>query len=73
MVDKTRNELLIILSLSKKSDDLSKKIEIDNLLEQFEYDLKDRLADLIREQTKINDNLELLKYVKENIKEKNNE
>ena len=73
MVDKTRNQLLIILSLSKKSDDLSRKIEIDNLLEQFEYDLKDRLADLIREQTKINDNLELLKYVKENIKEKNNE
>lgn len=73
MVDKTRNELLFILSLSKKSDDLSRKIEIDNLLEQFEYDLKDRLADLIREQTKINDNLELLKYVKENIKEKNNE
>lgn len=73
MVDKTRNELLIILSLSKKSDDLSRKIEIDNLLEQFEYDLKDRLTDLIREQTKINDNLELLKYVKENIEERNNE
>ena len=73
MVDKTRNELLIILSLSKKSDDLSRKIEIDNLLEQFEYDLKDRLTDLIREQTKINDNLELLKYVKEKIEERNNE
>ena len=55
MVDKTRNELLFILSLSKKSDDLSRKIEIDNLLEQFEYDLKDRLADLIEKVEKNGD------------------
>lgn len=66
MKNQIRNELLIILSLSKKQDELSKSIEMDNLLEQFEYDIKDQLEALKRKEKELNENLELLEYVRKN-------
>lgn len=66
MKNQIRNELLIILSLSKKQDELSKSIEMDNLLEQFEYDIKNQLEELKRKEKELNENLELLEYVRKN-------
>ena len=45
------------------------KRNLDALLESFERDMKNKLEDLDREKTRINNDLELLEYVKENIKE----
>ena len=69
MISETRNELLSILYMVKGNDKDAIKRNLDALLESFERDMKNKLEDLDREKTRINNDLELLEYVKENIKE----
>lgn len=69
MISETRNELLSILYMVKGNNKDAIKRNLDALLESFERDMKNKLEDLDREKTRINNDLELLEYVKENIKE----
>lgn len=69
MISETRNELLSILYMVKGNDKDAIKRNLDALLESFERDMKNKLEDLDRERTRINNDLELLEYVKKNIKE----
>jgi hypothetical protein len=69
MISETRNELLSILYMVKGNNKDAIKRNLDALLESFERDMKNKLEDLDRERIIINDDLELLEYVKENIKE----
>lgn len=69
MISETRNELLSILYMVKGNNKDAKKRNLDALLESFERNMKNKLEDLDREKIIINDDLELLEYVKEKIKE----
>lgn len=69
MISETRNELLSILYMVKGNNKDAIKRNLDALLESFERDMKNKLEDLDREKARINNDLELLEYVKENIKE----
>lgn len=68
MISETRNELLSILYMVKGNNKDAIKRNLDALLESFERDMKNKLEDLDREKTRINNDLELLEYVKENLK-----
>jgi len=69
MISETRNELLSILYMVKGNNKDAIKRNLDALLESFERNMKNKLEDLDREKIIINDDLELLEYVKEKIKE----
>lgn len=64
MPNETRNELLAILSLMKSED---KDLKLKALLERFEYDIKDKQKELERQQAELNENMELLEYVKKEL------
>ena len=64
-MNEIRNELLLLIPLVKKED---KKIYFDMLLERFESDLKKQKEDLKYKLKEIDDNIELLEYVKKEIK-----
>lgn len=64
MPNETRNELLAILSLMKSED---KDLKLKMLLERFEYDIKDKQKELERQQAELNQNMELLEYVRKEL------
>lgn len=67
MINETRNELLTILNLTKNGED-EKQFYTELLLERFEYDIKNQLEDIKRKETELKNNLELLEYVRNEIK-----
>lgn len=69
-MDEVRNELLGILSLMKKEENtLGKSLALSNLLDRFEYDLKDQKKHLEYKLQDINKNLECLQYVRKELKD----
>ena len=60
--------LIYLLNLSKNGED-SREFYTKLLLERFEYDIKDKLEEIKRQQKELEDNLELLEYVKKELKE----
>ena len=64
MPNETRNELLAILSLMKSEN---KDLKLKMLLERFEYDIKDKQKELERQQAELNQNMELLEYVRKEL------
>ena len=69
MISEIRNELLCILALLQ--DDKDKDFKANMLLERFEYDIKRQLEDLECKKNELKNNLELLNYVKEELKKTN--
>ena len=67
MINETRNILLTILELAKK-ESKEKEYYINELLFRYETQLRDNLRELDREKTKVNENLELIEYIKKEIK-----
>ncbi len=71
-MNEIRNELLTILSMMKrdtKTEDGKENQEIDlyQLLERFEYDIKDQLKDIEYKKEQLENNLETLKYVRKEL------
>lgn len=64
MNNEIRNELLTILAIGKNKD---VDYNIKNLLECFEYDLKDKLKEIKYQEEQVKENLELLKFVREEL------
>ena len=67
MNNEIRNELLGILSLMKNED---KDFRVSMLLERFEIDIKRQLEDLEHKKKQLEDNLQLLDYVRKEIEKK---
>lgn len=67
MNNEIRNELLLIKSIIVGKEE-NKEIYTEQLLDRFEYDIKDQLKDLKYKQQELENNLELLEYVREEIK-----
>lgn len=67
MINETRNILLTILELAKKGSK-EKDYYINELLFRYETQLRDNLRELDREKAKVNENLELIEYIKKEIK-----
>lgn len=70
MINETRNELLSILSLylETKKEDGNIDFRIDMLLERFEYQIKDEIKEAERIMAQAKESLEVLDYVKKEIK-----
>lgn len=68
MINEIRNELLLILDLEKENEQEDKDFKIDWLLERFESDIKRQLEDTISKENELKSNLELLEYVRGEIK-----
>lgn len=66
MINQTRNELLSLLYYVKNG---KTKFELDNLLMYFEEDIKRKLEDLEEEKGQLLEDLKILEYVKDKIKE----
>ena len=69
MNNEIRNELLGIMYLVKGKEE-NKKFNIEYLLERFEIDIKNKLEDIEYQKRQLNDNLELLNYVKNELLKK---
>ena len=65
MIDNVRNELLLIMSYAKNEEE--KDYYIKEILQQFEYDIKDKLKDVEREKAKLEYELEVLEYVRKEL------
>ncbi len=65
MIDFIRNELLLLLSYNKHEWDKNRFNE--EILEQFEFDIKDKLKDVEREKAKLEYELEVLKEVRKEL------
>lgn len=63
-MNEIRNELLTLLNLTKTND---KKFYTELLLERFEIDIKRQLEDIQYKEEQLKDNLETLKYVREEL------
>lgn len=63
-MNEIRNELLTLLNLTKTDD---KKLYTELLLERFEIDIKRQLEDIQYKEEQLKDNLETLKYVREEL------
>jgi hypothetical protein len=67
MINGIRNELLTILCLLNKTTEEDKKRVIEELLDRFEYDIRNQLEDTKRKEKELEDNLETLEYVRNEI------
>lgn len=65
MFEETRNILLTILAMEKHPEDHS--YYINELLECYSLELNDQLKEVKRQEEKIAQNIELLKYVKKEV------
>lgn len=65
MIDNVRNELLLFMSYAKNEEE--KDYYIKEILQQFEYDIKDKLKDVEREKAKLEYELEVLEYVRKEL------
>lgn len=65
MIDFIRNELLLLLSYNKHEWDKDRFNK--EILEQFEFDIKDKLKDVEREKAKLEYELEVLKEVRKEL------
>lgn len=68
MINETRNELLLILELAKTTKEEERQFKLKWLLERFEADIKDQQKELNRKEQELKYNLELLDYVKKELK-----
>jgi hypothetical protein len=68
MNNEIRNELLMLLQMEKQTDKKERKLRLEWLLERFEYDIKDKLKELYYQKQQLDNNLEVLEYVKEELK-----
>ena len=62
-----RNELLNLLHYIQ-SEEETKTVRLEMLLERFEIDIKTQLEDLERKEKKLKQDLEVLEYVKKELK-----
>lgn len=69
-MNETRNELLSILHYVKGEEE-NKEFNLYNLIERFKIDLEEQLKDLENKKQEINSNLDLIMYIKEELKENN--
>lgn len=67
-MNEIRNELLMILQMEKQTDDKERKLRAEWLLERFENDIKDQLKEIDYKKQQLEDNLEVLNYVREELK-----
>ncbi len=67
MLNETRNELLILLTMQKKETAEDKKFQLEYLLERFERDIEVKIEDANRVIKQEQENLETLKYVREQL------
>ena len=68
MMNEIRNELLMILQMEKQTDSEERKLRLEWLLERFENDIKDQLKDLYYKKQQLDNNLEVLEYVRNELK-----
>lgn len=71
-MNEIRNELLYILSMMKrdttdKNEKENQQIDLVELLQRFEYDIKDQLKDIEYKKEQLEDNLKTLAYVREKL------
>lgn len=67
-MNEIRNELLLILQAEKENNEKDHALKIEWLLERFQYDLEDQLKDLQYKENEIKNNLNVLKYVRKELK-----
>lgn len=68
-MNEIRNELLLIRTLAKESKDgEDKKMQLEWLLQRFEYDIKNQLKDIQYKEEELLDNLKTLEYVRKELK-----
>lgn len=65
-MNEIRNELLTLLNMEKNGED-NKRFYLELLLERFEIDIKRQLEDIQYKEKQLKDNLETLKYIKEEL------
>lgn len=68
MTNEIRNELLMILQMEKQTDSKERKLRLKWLLERFEYDIKDQLKEVEYKKQQLEDNLEVLEYIRNELK-----
>lgn len=71
-MNEIRNELLYILSMMKRdttdeNEKENQQIDLAELLQRFEYDIKDQLKDIEYKKEQLEDNLKTLAYVREKL------
>lgn len=66
MKNETRNILLNYLQLAKHNEE--KDFYLKEILNRYELELKDELEEIERQKEKIQENLELLNYIKDELK-----
>lgn len=68
MMNEIRNELLMILQMEKQTDSEERKLRLEWLLERFENDIKDQLKEIEYKKEQLDNNLEVLEYVRNELK-----
>lgn len=67
MTNEIRNELLTIMYMAKEGVKKENETRLDYLLERFEYDLERQLKDKQNEIIEIQNNIDLLAYVRKEL------
>ena len=66
-MNEIRNELLLILQISKEKNEKDKILRTEWLLERFEDDIKKQLKDIEYKKKELENNLKTLEYVKKEL------
>lgn len=71
-MNEIRNELLLIKSImtryNTEEEKYDRQIDLERLLERFEYDIKDQLKDIQYKEQELLDNLKTLEYVRKELR-----
>ena len=70
MRNEIRNELLLILGIEKAKEPEDRDAKLYQLLERFEYDIKDQLDEIKSKEEELKNNLETLEYVRKELNQK---
>lgn len=70
-MNEIRNELLLIRSMMVRCDSeegkYDRQLDLERLLERFEYDIKDQLKEIKNKQEELEDNLKTLEWVRKEL------
>ena len=70
-MNEIRNELLLIRSMMIRCDSeegkYDRQLDLERLLERFEYDIKDQLKDVQYKEQELLDNLKTLEFVRKEL------
>lgn len=66
-MNEIRNELILIENLMKAKDDENKKFQLEWLLDRFENDITTQLKDIEYKKKDLENNLNLLEYIRKEL------